>query len=144
MESDYVETFVRAVFDSDDKDREGSMDLELGIVDEDLDDPLSISDLPIDIPSGTDSKDLTLPAHSSGTISVAVKILVYVVKAELWRVYTHRTDQAAFVEEEHVGDIGGFVKVRAELEDVIVDATPDDGGPDPSGHYFEDGDGVPS
>jgi hypothetical protein len=143
MESDYVNTFPKAEFSSAKQDRHGSMDIDLGIVDEDLDDPLSISDLPIDIPSGTDSKEVTLPARSSGTIWVAEKIVVYVVKAELWRVYTHRTDQAAFVEEEHVGDIGGFVKVRAE-GDVIVDATPDDGGPDPRGHYFEDGDGVPS
>lgn len=144
-EADYTETFQAAEFSNLPADETLDVQIELGLHEEHLDDPLTVDDLDIDEPSGTESEEVTIPAHTSGTVEYEVLMKEYLVIAELWRVYTVTTEYLATVEEEHVDDIGGLVTFRAELASVTVNETSDDGGGGGGGDggFFEDDDEVP-
>ncbi len=152
METDYVESFPLAEFTGAPEDREFALTLDLGMHEQSLDEPLTVDDLDVDEPSGTETETVMLPAEHSGRVSQNIRMLVYIVRAELWRVYTVTTPDVALVEEELVDTIGGFVKYRAGLDSLELDATPDappdddadDGDNEGGGGYFEEGDGVPS
>ena len=141
--AEYTESFVMAEFDGLPEDTTLTVKILLGLQEEHLDEPLTIDDLDIDEPSGSESEEVTVPAHASGTVEAEVLMTEYVVVAELWRVYTVTTEHVALVEEEHVEDIGGLVTFRSELAGVTVNETPNDPGHDGGDGFFEDGDEVP-
>jgi hypothetical protein len=143
MSTESFETFTKTYQNGSDEDAEVVLPFSGLGVEADLDDPLTLDDVDIDTDDApeTDSETVTLPAHSAGTIDVELKTTGYVVKAELWRIYTITTEDVALVEEEHVDDVGGTVEVRV-IESVDVDGSPDD--PAEGGGGYDDDDEVPA
>ncbi len=56
---------------------------------------------------------------------------------------TVTTERVALVEEEHVGDIGGLIKLRSGFESLVVEESPSDGGGSGSDGFYQDGDEIP-
>ena len=141
--SEYTETIHYADFDDLPEDKTLQVTVTVGIEEEYLDDPLKAEDLPIDIPTGTESREVTLPAHTTGSVELEILMTDYVVTAELWKISTVTTERVALVKEEHVGDIGGLIKLRSGFEGLVVEESPSDGGGSGSDGFYQDGDEIP-